>query len=512
MSDWGKGYVTDIEYSDGFYGVQAPAHLELVGIINGIEAPSLDGPFAYCELGCGRGQTSLVLAAINPEAEFHAVDFNPAHIAHAREKAQRAKLPNVQFHEISFADLPGARGRELPMFDIVTMHGVWSWVAPDLQRAIIEFLNARLKPGGLVHLSYNALPAWNRIAPIQRLVKELTGTQDRSDRAIAQTIQQIERLAQAKIIPERLEEGVKRLKEHSHALLPYLAHEYLNEHWHPLYFADVARSLTDAKLNFVGSGDLLKNFNNLMLNEEQRALIADIPSAELRETLKDFCIDHWFRQDLFVRGARRMSAARREALLGALSIALLRPAPPMLEVQKPDGSRWRPDSDVYQTVGKALARSPGRIGELLHLEGLPAGHLVGPVELLGILVGMGIAGLYRKPSVAQLQGAERLNALLEHQDELVMSQSVTLAVPSLRTGVPLSPPSYLVYQSLRKGETPDADVLATRFIKQCRAAGGHPIVDGKSYEDEREAQEVVRSDFETKLESLVPLWRTNGII
>src|SRR4029077_15564225 len=132
--------------------------------LSGMEAPDLDRHFTYCELGCGRGRTSTVLAAINPEAEFHAVDFHPAHIAHAQQQARHARLRNIQFHECSFAELPGAYGAALPKFDVITMHGVWSWIAPQLQEAIVAFLNARLKPGGLVYVSYNALPAWNQVA------------------------------------------------------------------------------------------------------------------------------------------------------------------------------------------------------------------------------------------------------------------------------------------------------------------------------------------------------------
>ncbi len=104
-------------------------------------------------------------------------------------------------------------------------------------------------------------------------------------------------------------------------MLPYLAHEYLNEHWQPAYFADVARKLAAAKLGYAACAELLKNFYNLSLTEQQRALIAEVASPELRETLKDFCTDNWFRQDVFVRGARAISAQRRDQLLSAQTLS-----------------------------------------------------------------------------------------------------------------------------------------------------------------------------------------------
>src|SRR2546423_4395022 len=98
MERWGSGYVTDIPYSDGFYTFQTPQHLALTATINGIETPDLSHGFSYCELGCGRGLTSVVLAAANPRGAFHAVDFNPAHIAHGQALSRAAEIPNITWH------------------------------------------------------------------------------------------------------------------------------------------------------------------------------------------------------------------------------------------------------------------------------------------------------------------------------------------------------------------------------------------------------------------------------
>jgi SAM-dependent methyltransferase len=513
MPTWGNGYVTDIQYADGFYADQAPAYLALATTVTGIEAPELEGHFTYCELGCGRGRTSLVLAAINPQAEFHAIDFHPAHIAHAQQQARRAGLRNVHFHECSFADLAGPRGAALPAFDVITMHGVWSWIAPAMQAAIVAFLDARSKPGALVYVSYNALPAWNAVAPVQRLVRELAiSSSQRSDIAIIRAIEQIERFAEAKIIPERFADGIKRLQKGRDSMLTYLAHEYLNEHWHPVYFADVARAFAGAKLEFSACSDLLKNFHNLSLNEAQRALLADFSPAELRETLKDFCTDHWFRKDVFVRGVRRMSASRRDALLAAKTLAPLRPAPEVFEIGKPDGSRWRPDEVVYRAISRALEHEPRTVQDLLTLEGLPKDHVVGPVELVGTLVGLGLAGLYREPSAAEIAGAAGLNSLLDAGDDVSLSQGTTIAAPAVRSGITLSPANYLLYRSLHRGEARAPDDLAAEFIQRCREGGGRPVIGDKVIEDDAQAQSEVTRDYEIKIEHLAPIWRMTGIL
>jgi SAM-dependent methyltransferase len=512
MSNWGKGYVTDVEYSDGFYPNQGAAHLGLAATIGGVAPPAIDDRFTYCELGCGRGTTSLVLAATNPAAKFHAVDFNPAHIAHAREQARRAGLDNIEFHECGFDELTGARGAALPMFDAVTMHGVWTWIAPELQSAILNFLNARLLAGGLLYVSYNVLPAWFQASPLQRLVKELAAAApQRSDLAVFRAIEQVDRFVAAKIIPDRFLFAAKRFKDVGN-MLPYLAHEYLNEHWQPAYFADVARKLAAAKLSYAACAELLKNFYNLALTEEQRALIGEVSAPELRETLKDFCTDNWFRQDVFVRGARAISARHRDELLSAQTLALLRPAPEVLEVAKPDGSRWRPDPVVYGAILRALRERPRRVAELLNLEGLPDGHLVGPVELVGTLVGTGLAGVHREATPGAQARAERLNALLELEPEVALAHGAAIAVPALRSGISLSSANYPLYRALRRGEPVAADTLAAQFIERCRSRGGHPVIDEKAIEDPVEAQIAVTRDYQGKIEYLVPIWRMLGVV
>src|SRR5690554_933245 len=147
MTDWSGGYVWDIEYQPGFYREQAPALLDLVCLLRGIEPPShAAGRFRYCELGCGTGLGINLLAAANPASEFVAVDFKPAHIARARSLADGAGLENVRFVESSFEDL-AAEADDEP-FDYVTLHGVWRWIAPAARAAITDFPRRRLRPGG----------------------------------------------------------------------------------------------------------------------------------------------------------------------------------------------------------------------------------------------------------------------------------------------------------------------------------------------------------------------------
>ncbi|HWZ68717.1 MAG TPA: class I SAM-dependent methyltransferase, partial [Stellaceae bacterium] len=156
------GYGADIPYLRDFKPMLAPAWLDHVALVAGIEPPARRNGLAWCDLGCGQGVTAAILAATHPCGVFHGVDAMPVHIDHARRLAAAAAIPNLQLHAVDFA---AASGLELPQFDYIVAHGVYTWIGPEAQCAVRRFIDRRLKPGGLVYLSYNAMPGWARDLP-----------------------------------------------------------------------------------------------------------------------------------------------------------------------------------------------------------------------------------------------------------------------------------------------------------------------------------------------------------
>ena len=131
MSAWGGGYVTDIPYTTGWYRQQSPSIMALACLLGGVAAPmpAADDAVSYLELGCGHGFGAMLLAASNPAWRVTAVDFNPAHIAAAREWAAEAGLTNITFLEADLTTLAeDAAAQAIPQADFVSMHGVWTWV------------------------------------------------------------------------------------------------------------------------------------------------------------------------------------------------------------------------------------------------------------------------------------------------------------------------------------------------------------------------------------------------
>ncbi|HWM42959.1 MAG TPA: class I SAM-dependent methyltransferase [Burkholderiales bacterium] len=434
---WSAGYIVDVGYTEGFYREQAPGTLRLVALFAGLRAVDTDRPFTYYELGCGNGYTTALLAAVHPHAQFVGVDFNPTHIGNARRLAEAAGLANVRFVEQSFADLVQAEKAEA---DIIAFHGVWSWINDENRRHILEFIRQRLKPGGFVYVSYNALPGLAQVAPLQRLLLEHgnLGAGERTER-VKQSVEFAARLQQAGGLYFAASPLAKSRMESFKRLDPrYLAHEYYNDNWSLFYHADVARDMAEARLSYAGSGNFIDNFTQFALRPELAKIVAEIADPALAETVKDFARNAVFRRDVFIRGASKAPRPELEASLQAMRFALARPRAACKLSEKTGAGEVTMQAEAYAPVLDALARAPMSFEELAR-----APELVGfdVNKLRQGLFGMAALGnvwpaLPAAAEAAARQGAARFNKAVLGRPE--QPGGIWLASPVLGSGVPLA--------------------------------------------------------------------------
>ncbi|WEJ32924.1 class I SAM-dependent methyltransferase [Devosia sp. SD17-2] len=303
MSSWTSGYVADLGYTYGFYRELTPALLGLVALARGQTGPDASAPLHYCELGCGQGLSMNLLASANPHIKFHATDFNPSQIAGARALTAEAGLDNVTFYDTSFShfvDEPGLPEK----FDIIALHGIYSWINADLRASIVDFISRKLRVGGLVYISYNCLPGWSSAAPMRHLMYlhgkvqgGPTGGRLQSALDFVDTMQK-SGAAYFRAIPG-LDQRLEKLKDQNHN---YLAHEYFNDAWDLFYHSDVVKDLDAAKLSFLGSAALLEQVDAINLSADQQQIMGGIADPVLRETVRDYMTNQQFRRDVFVKG------------------------------------------------------------------------------------------------------------------------------------------------------------------------------------------------------------------
>jgi SAM-dependent methyltransferase len=516
MSDWSAGYVTDIEYLPGFYREQAPALLDLVCLLNRVEPPDRLDRVRYCELGCGQGITALLLAAANPEIEFWGVDFHPAHIARGRALAAEAQLDNVHLIEQAFADLTGPGAPELPQFDYITMHGVYSWISEENRRAIVRFVAQHLKPGGVVYVSYNCMPGWIIGLPLQRLLSDYANSvEGGSDRAIEGAIAFARRMQEAGARPLADPEIVERLeKELARGQGAYLAHEYLNENWTPMYHADVTRELAAAKLAYVGSATLLENFPDLSLAPQQRRLLGEVATPSFRETLKDYFMARSFRRDVFVRGARRMSEAAQAATLRDLRLSLAVPPTRLRhEIEVPVGEA-KLEERLYAPVFAELKRRPASVGELLELPGVKGVTTATPVELTGMLVGSWQAAplLRAVENESARRGVHAFNAAMTRRAVAQGKTSAPVAAAATGSGLHLTLFEMLAYERLAAGTPADDEALARAAWQALSARGETLRTGGEPIVGEAENHAILRREIAAVLADALPVWRQLGVL
>ncbi len=357
------GYVTDIPYLRDFKPMLAPAWLDHVALVCGVEPPAREDGFAWCDLGCGQGMTAIILAATHPRGIFHGVDAMPGHIKHARRLTAEANIANVRFHPVDFA---GALSLDLPSFDYIVAHGVYSWVDADSQAALRRFIDRHLKPGGLVYISYNAMPGWLSDLPFQRLVRELSRALPGDSAARFSAAAEIVRAMAADGLPALASSfTVAELKARPEDYAPaYLVHEFMHAAWKPLYVTEVRAAMATIGFSPVGSTTLIENFDWLVLNNRARKTLARIADPNVRELTRDFFLDQRLRCDVFARSSRRLNADERASRLMASTFALARPVCEIRYATTTPGGARVYDTPAARRIVAALAAGPRSLSDL----------------------------------------------------------------------------------------------------------------------------------------------------
>jgi SAM-dependent methyltransferase len=321
MADWTAGYVADIGYTYGYYLELNPLRAQLAFLNAGLVPPESG---VHCELGFGQGLSANIHAA-GAASVWHGTDFNPAQAAFARGTAQ-ASGANVCLTDEAFADF--CQRSDLPEFDSMGLHGIWSWISDANRAVIVDFVRRKLKVGGVLYVSYNTLPGWAAFAPMRHLMTEHAqkmaaqgnGTVERVEGALAFA----EKLmacgtGYAKVNPQVIER-VKKLKEQDRH---YLAHEYFNRDWQPMHFATMAQWLEPAKVSFACSAHYLDQIDAINLTAEQLTLLSEIPDPMFRQTVRDFIVNQQFRKDYWVKGARKLSLLEQSEAFRAQKVILV---------------------------------------------------------------------------------------------------------------------------------------------------------------------------------------------
>ncbi len=304
------GYVADIPYVAGVYRELSPTFLNTIKLLHKQDISQKKGePLRYLELGYGQG-FSLAVHAASHEGEFWGTDFIPEHTITAQKMINAAGV-NANILNDSFEELAQkAKNGLLPSFDFITLHGIWSWINDENRDHILSIISCSLKVGGIVYVSYNALPGFASFQPVRDFFTYC------SKKNFASNLPSVSKLSKAyatlKVMRENGSQyffwhpSVVQLFDQLDTKDPaYLVHEYMNEDWKSFYFREVSEALAKAKCRFVGSARSLTALT-FTLAEDVRKLLGEAPDVETRETLRDYANNTQFRSDIFTKGNLRL--------------------------------------------------------------------------------------------------------------------------------------------------------------------------------------------------------------
>jgi SAM-dependent methyltransferase len=424
MNDWREGYIDEIAYTYGYCDELNPLRLKLALLNAGLAFPAVQ---TACELGFGYG-VSVNIHAAGSATRWYGTDFNSSHADFAADLGNAAGSQAFLFAE-RFSEF--CARDDLPDFDFIGMHGIWSWISEENRALIVDFLTRKLKQGGVLYLSYNTQPGWTAMLPVRELMNQHFQAYDAPvDLGMHERIEAAVRFAQSvfatqpgyAVVNPHLTERLDALAGESPG---YLAHEYFNRDWNLTSFSRVAASLGPAGLSYAGSAHYREHRDELNLTPAQREMLGGLGNINLKETVRDFCTNQSFRRDYWVKEPRPLDDKERQAALRAHRVVLALPrASVSLKVRGTLGEVALPEA-LYGPILDAL--SDHRPRTLQHVENSVAGcgiSLDQISERVMLLISMG--ALLNAQDDAQIQAAQpsadKLNAAIceraRHHGEL----------------------------------------------------------------------------------------------
>ncbi|MFM7290207.1 MAG: methyltransferase regulatory domain-containing protein [Planctomycetia bacterium] len=508
------GYVTDVAYIPGFYPQMSPVAMRYVAALNGVVPPATAEGFRFLELGCGLGRCVTTLAACHPRGEFVGVDVNPDHTAAVARDIAAGELGNARIITADFGHLP----EDVGSFEFIALHGVYSWVAPSVREEILAIARDRLAPGGLLLVSYNAMPGWAHLQPIRGILRQYAAL--RKGDSVQRVRDAVAYLVFMREKHAKYFEDNPRAAAYVDALLQqdprYLAHEYLNEHWTSFYFAEVAGAFGEKGLSFVGSLPVFTNFWDLCVRPEFQELFRTTSNRLVTEAHKDFCANTAFRWDIYAKSPRLMrDVTERIRAVDDLHYRATRPDVTLPYQANLGVVTSTVQGPLYESLLRLLSGRSMRLSEIVAsetLNGTPPQDIVRAVDA-GVAMGLFdvTAGPLESPPASVSEAvsiAHPFNRAVLASDSLG-GRSVALASMLSGTGHPVGDlDAAILHELAERGR----DGLAARVSQRLDASGRTLQENGKPVADAAERGRLVQEACDAFISKSLPELVRLGIV
>ncbi len=446
-TNWTDGYQTEVNYTYGYYRDLSPSYQRFCLLLNHVDCPAPAHEHTHCELGFGQG-VSLNIHATSAFGSFYGTDFNPAHAAHANALAEQSAAPH-QFYDDSLEEL---LHKDLPQFNSISLHGIWSWISHENQYIILKFIRKFLKPNGIVYISYNCLTGWAANMPIRELFHshfKFSSTSTNPIQKVKDSLDFSEALLQQNpLFARRNPNALNKVQDLKKQNPNYLIHEYLNQDWQCFSFQQVVRIMEDAKLTYAGSTDLNAHLDNINFTEEHQQFLNQIDHPVFKEQCRDYFTNSQFRKDLYVRGKNRLTPLQAQEKLRNTAFVLLTSPGTLPKTIQGNLGEFNLIQEIYGPLGEHFKKSGYQPQTLAELEKvIPELNYHKLLNSLVILCHLGLAQPCQTNVSADMYSrAQALNQYLLDQASF-HSNYQALACPMTGMGIPTDHFSQLFYRA-----------------------------------------------------------------
>jgi methyltransferase-like protein/SAM-dependent methyltransferase len=311
----GPNTYDEVPYDNLAFAQTHPDRMATTARMFGLQPPPI-ATARVLELGCASGGNLIPMAFNLPDAEFVGIDLSRTHVDAALSTMRALGMRNIRIAHGSILDIDESWGR----FDYIICHGVFSWVEPQVQDAILRVAADNLVENGIAYISYNTYPGWHMREAVRHMMRYHAGRFDEPTEQIEQARALLDFLASAADSTgpygHLLSVEIGRLAQTSDT---YLYHEHLERTNSPLYFHQFVERAESAGLQYLSEADISVMLASLFPAPIAETLERISPDILHLEQYMDFVRNRQFRQTLLchrhLRPTRALSPASLQGLL-----------------------------------------------------------------------------------------------------------------------------------------------------------------------------------------------------